>query len=75
MAKTIQPRTWKTALYDPDKNYNIQKPIQKPKTEDNKSLYYSLLDDLNELYKLLCKLNYITQERNIKQSFTEKKKE
>jgi DUF1365 family protein len=71
MAKTIQPRTWKTALYDPDKNYHIQKP----KTEDNKSLYYSLIDDLNELYKLLCKLNFLTQEKNIKQSFTEKKKE
>jgi hypothetical protein len=71
MAKTIQPRTWKASLYEPDKNYYIQKP----KKEDNKSLYFSLIDDLNELYKLLCRLNYLTQERNIKQSFSEKKKE
>jgi hypothetical protein len=69
MAKTIQPRTWKTELSEPDKNYYIQKP----KKEDNESLYLSLLDDLNDLYKALCKLNYLTQKRNIDQSFTEKK--
>ena len=71
MAKTIQPRTWKTALYEPDKNYNIQKP----KKEDNLSLYLSLLDNLNDLYKALSRLNYFIQKRNIEQSFTEKKKE
>jgi len=66
MAKTIQPRTWKTALYEQDKNYHIQEP----KKEDNMSLYLSLLDNLNDLYKSLCRLNYLTQkriiERNIK---------
>jgi hypothetical protein len=71
MAKTIQPRTWKTELSEPDKNYNIQKP----KKEDNVSLYHSLLDDLNELYNVLCKLNYLTQKRNMEQSLSEKKKE
>jgi len=71
MAKTIQPRTWKTALYEPDKNYNIQKP----KKEDNMSLYLTLLDDLNELYKTLSRLNYYIQKRNIDKSFNEEKKE
>jgi hypothetical protein len=71
MAKTIQPRTWKTVLLEEDKNYNIQKP----KKEDNVSLYLSLLDNLNDLYKALSKLNYYIQKRNIDQSFTEEKKE
>jgi len=71
MAKTIQPRTWKTELHEPDKNYYIQKP----KKEDNLSLYLSLLDDLNDLYKTLSKLNYYIQKRNIEQSFNGEKKE
>ena len=71
MAKTIQPRTWKTALNETGKNYYIQKP----KKEDNMSLYLSLLDDLNDLYKKLCKLNYLSQKRKIEQSFKEEKKE
>jgi len=71
MAKTIQPRTWKTALYEPDKNYNIPKP----KKEDNVSLYLSLLDDLNDLYKTLSRLNYFIQKRNIDKSFNGEKKE
>jgi len=60
MAKTIQPKTWKSALSEPDKNYHIEK-LNK---EDSMNLYLSLIDDLNELYKNLCRLNDLTQKRN-----------
>ena len=63
MTKSIQPRTWKTALNETNKNYYIQKP----KKEDNMSLYLSLLDDLNDLYKVLSKLNYYILKRNLEQ--------
>jgi len=63
MTKSIQPRTWKTALNETGKNYYIQKP----KKEDNMSLYLSLLDDLNNLYKVLSKLNYFVLKKNLDQ--------
>jgi len=63
MTKSIQPRTWKTALNETGKNYYIQKP----KKEDNMSLYLSLLDDLNDLYKVLSKLNYYILKKNLEQ--------
>jgi len=71
MPRTIQPRTWKTALYETDKNYHIQKP----KEDENMELYLSILDNLNKLYKTLCRINYLSQKRIIEQSFTEEKKE
>jgi len=64
MAKTIQPKTWKSALSEPDKNYHIQEP----KKEDNMSLYLSLIDDLDDLYRSLCKLNDLTNKRNMEQN-------
>ena len=66
MTKTTQPRTWKIGLYETDKD--LQK--QKPEEEDNLSLFLLLLDNLNELYKKLSKLNYLIQKRNLEQMST-----
>jgi hypothetical protein len=59
MTQTIQPRSW-TTLNEPEKNYHIQKP----EPEDNLSIFLSLLDSLNVLYKNLFKINYLIQKRN-----------
>jgi hypothetical protein len=40
----------------------------KPKAEDNRSLLLSVFDDLNNLYDLLNRLNYLIQKRKIKQN-------
>jgi hypothetical protein len=67
MTKTTQPRTWKIGLYETDND--LQK--QKPEREDNLSLFLLLLDNLNDLYKNLSKLNYLIQKRNLEQMSTE----
>jgi len=67
MTKTTQPRTWKIGLYETDND--LQK--QKPEKEDNLSLFLLLLDNLNDLYKNLSKLNYLIQKRNLEQMSTE----
>ena len=66
MTKTTQPRTWKIGLYETDND--LQK--QKPEKEDNLSLFLLLLDNLNDLYKNLSKLNYLIQKRNLEQMST-----
>jgi len=63
MAKTIQPHSWKASLSEPDKNYHIEK-LNK---EESMNLYLSLIDDLNDLYKNLCKLNDLTEKRNLEE--------
>ncbi len=60
MTKTIQPNSWVTRLIGPDKDYHTQKS----EPEDNLSIYLSLLDDLNVLYKNLYKINYLAIKNN-----------
>jgi hypothetical protein len=65
MTQTTQPCSWpSTSLNEPEKNYHIQKSIKKPEPEDNISIYLSLLDSLNALYKNLFKINCLAQKNN-----------
>jgi len=70
MTKTAQSNICKTVMYVKDKNLHIQKP----ETEDNMSIYLSMLDDMNKLYKNLNRINYLIQKRNIEQNFSKKDK-
>jgi len=50
--------------------------MQKPETEDTKSLLLSVLDSLNNLYEMLNKLSNALQRKNIEQiSYPEDKGE
>jgi hypothetical protein len=55
MTKTIQPRSWKIAIYETDNDLHIQKP----ETEDNMRLLLTLSNNLNNLYENIERLNYL----------------
>ena len=60
MTQTVQLRSGVT-LCEADKDLTVQKP----ETEDNRSLLLSIFDCLNNLYENLNKLNYVLQRKNI----------
>ena len=62
MTQTIQLRSCAT-LNETGKGLNINKL----EIEDNRSLFLSVFDSLNNLYEKLNRLNYMIQKRNIKQ--------
>ena len=62
MTQTIQFRSW-AILNEAGKDLTIQKP----ETEDIRSLLLSVLDCLNKLCENLNRLNYVLQRKNIEQ--------
>jgi hypothetical protein len=58
MTETIQPHSWKTTVYEADKDLHIQKP----ETEDSMSPLLTLSHNLNNLYENMNKLNYLVKE-------------
>ena len=70
MTQTIQPRSLATL-----NNAGKDLTIHKPETEDNMSLLLSVLDNLNNLYEKLNRLNYVLQRWNIELILYQKAKE
>jgi len=69
MTRTQQPRSWSYI-----NNAGEDIGIHKPQTEDEANIILSLIDDLNELYEILNRLNYIIQKRNKEQIVNSKNK-
>jgi hypothetical protein len=62
LTECIQQCTWSATIFnEPEKNYYTQ--IKKPEPKDNISIYLSLLDSLNALYKIMFKINYLTTKK------------
>jgi len=60
MTKTIQERS--CALFD---EAGKEPVIDKTRTEDNRTLFLSVLDSLNNLYEKLSILNYVVDRKII----------
>ena len=68
MTQTIQFRS--RALI-----HNTHHIINKPDTEDNKSLLLSILHNLNNLYEKLNRLNNVIRQKELALSFYDRNKE
>jgi hypothetical protein len=63
MTKTIQLLSL-PVLNKTEKNCHIQKPVNKTEPEDNMSIFLSLLDSMNALYRNLYKIDYLSKKNN-----------
>jgi hypothetical protein len=62
MTESIQPRSWKTAVYVTDNDSHIQKPETE---EDNMSLLFTLSNSLNKLYENINMFNNLVKKYEI----------
>jgi len=60
MTQTVQTRSWAiTLLNETGKDLTIKHETKRPETEDSMSLLLSICDSMNNLYEVLCRLEYV----------------
>jgi len=69
MTRTIQINS-KTLLNETGSKLNIKEP----ETEDNRSLFLSVFDSLNNLYEKLIRINYLLERKKIEKDLYQKEK-